>query len=204
MFPRVARWGHAGKMVEILRFPHVFMTASPRFTLSHIHPRFPSSQSSKSLRFWACWSTWVKRPEKPYLMGKLLKFKPRRWEIDLGWTWEINSPDMFGARFSGDQLSWICCQRGPSCWIVAQLLDFQEFLGLSAAKTKEIKAAGLESWRVAGRNPSKSRNPWGPYSNCRRKDGTARGVESGSALRGPFRDFGFAWHGFLDLLLLAL
>ena len=29
--------------------------------------------------------------------------------------------------------------------IVAQLLDFQEFLGLSAAKTKEIKAAGLES-----------------------------------------------------------
>lgn len=31
MFPRAARWGHAGKMVEIFRFPHVFMTASPRF-----------------------------------------------------------------------------------------------------------------------------------------------------------------------------
>lgn len=121
----------------------------------------------------------------------------------------------------GDQLSgyvrcWIfwrstqlvCCQRGPSCWIVAQLLDFQEFLGLSAAKTKEIKAAGLESWRVAGVAGRKTfeipKSLWGPYSNRRRKDGTARGVESGSALRGPFRDFGFAWHGFVDLFLLAL
>lgn len=201
MFPRAARWGHAGKMLEILRFPHVFMTASPRF------PRFSSSQSSKSLRFWACWSTWVKRPEKPYLMAKLLKFKPRRWEIDLGGPGrstlricsvldflEINSVGLLSkgsklldcrpvAGFSGVSRPFRCKdQRNQSCW-----------------------AWELTSCRSCRKKPFEiPKSLWGPYSNCRRKDGTARGVESGSALRGPFRDFGFAWHGFVDLFLLAL
>ena len=89
----------------------------------------------------------------------------------------------------------------PSCWI------FRSFSAFPLQRPKKSKLLGLRVdgvAGVAGRNPSKSRNPWGPYSNCRRKDGTARGVESGSALRGPFRDFGFAWHGFVDLFLLAL
>ena len=72
--------------------------------------------------------------------GQVAEVQAQKVRDRSGWTWEFNSPDMF---WRSTQL--VCCQRGPRCWIVAQLLDFQEFLGLSAAKTKEIKAAGLES-----------------------------------------------------------
>lgn len=77
--------------------------------------------------------------------GQVAEVQAQKVRDRSGWTWEINSPDVFGAGFSGDQLSWFAVKGVQVVEIVAQLLDFQEFLGLSAAKTKEIKAAGLES-----------------------------------------------------------
>ena len=105
----------------------------------------------------------------------------------------------------------VCCQRGPS---ESKLLDCRPVAGFSGVsrpfrckdqRNQSCWAWELTSCRSCRKKPFEiPKSLWGPYSNCRRKDGTARGVESGSALRGPFRDFGFAWHGFVDLFLLAL
>lgn len=75
--------------------------------------------------------------------GQVAEVQAQKVRDRSGWTWEINSPNLFGAGFSGDQLSWFAVKGvqvvglSPSCWI------FRSFSAFPLQRPKKSKLLGL-------------------------------------------------------------